>query len=100
MPIFISSNIRIAFDALIERLEIRPRVAAEIDDMTMLRLMARERNGLAVVPPIVVKDELEQGILEEIHKIPDIKETFYAVVMKRRHPNPLLKTLLSENFQV
>jgi LysR family transcriptional activator of nhaA len=91
-----NSNIRIAFDALIERLEIRPHVVAEIDDMTMLRLIAREKNGLAVVPPIVVKDELEQGLLKEIYKIPDIKETFYAVVMKRRFPNPLLKVILGE----
>ncbi|HMO50330.1 MAG TPA: LysR family transcriptional regulator [Kiritimatiellia bacterium] len=88
------SNIRIAFDALVERLGIRPHIAAEISDMTMLRLIAREKTGLAVVPPIVVKDELKQGLLKEIHKIPDIQETFYAVTLKRRFPNPLLKKLL------
>jgi LysR family transcriptional activator of nhaA len=90
------SNIRIAFDALLERLEIRPKIVAEIDDMTMLRLFAREKMGLAVVPPIVVKDELKAGTLKEIYKIPDIKETFYAVVIKRRFQNPLLKTLLGK----
>jgi len=88
------SNIRIAFDALVERLGIRPRVIAEINDMTMLRMIAREKIGLAVVPPIVVRDELKQGILKEIHKIPDIQETFYAVTLKRRYPNPLLRELV------
>jgi LysR family transcriptional activator of nhaA len=88
------SNIRIAFDALAERLDIRPSIAAEINDMTMLRLIARAKIGLAVVPPIVVKDELKQGLLKEIHRIPEILETFYAVTRKRRYPNPLLKTLL------
>jgi LysR family transcriptional activator of nhaA len=88
------SNIRVAFDAMIERMNIRPSIVAEINDMTMLRLVAREKIGLAVVPPIVVQDELKNGILREIHKIPDIEETFYAVVLKRRFPNPLLKKLL------
>ena len=91
------SNIRIAFDALLEQMEIRPRIVAEIDDMTMLRIIAREKIGLAVVPPIVVKDELHQSILKELYKIPDIKETFYAVVIKRRFPNPLLKTIIDNN---
>lgn len=90
----LDSNIRIGFDALVERLGIRPNFAAEINDMTMLRLFAREKIGLAVVPPIVVKDELNRGLLKEIHKIPDLQETFYAVTLKRRFPNPLLKELL------
>lgn len=63
--------------------------------MTMLRIIARERVGLTVVPPIVVKDELDQGILRQIREIPEIHETFYAIVQKRKFPNPLLKQLLS-----
>ncbi len=92
----IESNIRIAFDALIERMGIRPIITAEINDMAMLRLIAREKIGLAVVPPIVVKDELSQGVLHEIKKIPDLKETFYAITLKRQFPNPLLNDLLEE----
>ena len=34
---------------------------AEVDDMAMLRLLAREREGVTLVPPIVVRDELESG---------------------------------------
>ena len=29
--------------------------------MAMLRLLAREREGVTLVPPIVVRDELEAG---------------------------------------
>lgn len=90
----LESNIRIAFDALVERMSVRPNIVAEVSDMTMLRLLAREKIGLAVVPPIVVKDELDQGILKEVKKIPDLKETFYAVVLKRKYPNPLIKELI------
>ena len=90
----LESNIRIAFDAMVERLGIPVNIKAEVNDMTMLRLIARERAGLALVPPIVVKDELDQGVLKEVIEIPDIKETFYALVLKRKFPNPLLKKLI------
>jgi len=88
------SNIRVAFDALVERLGITVNIRAEVNDMTMLRVIAREGIGLTVVPPIVVKDELQEGVLREIREIPDIRETFYALVLKRKFPNPVLKRLL------
>ncbi len=85
---------RASLDALLASYGIRPRFAAEVDDMTMLRLLAREDAGLAVVPPIVVKDELEAGSLIEVGSIPTIVETFYAITLARRFPNPLLGELL------
>jgi LysR family transcriptional activator of nhaA len=88
------SSVRLGFDALINRLGIRPHIAAEVDDMAMMRLLAREDIGLAVLPPIVVKDELESGVLVEADQLPGIVETFYAVTLDRRFPNPLLRDLL------
>jgi DNA-binding transcriptional LysR family regulator len=57
--------------------------------MAMMRLLAREDIGLAVLPPIVVKDEIAAGVLVEGEPLPGIVETFYAVTMARRFPNPL-----------
>jgi LysR family transcriptional activator of nhaA len=42
----------------------------------------------------VVKDELDDGLLVEAARLPDIAETFYAVTIERRFPNPLLRALL------
>lgn len=89
----IDSSIRFGLDALFDRLHIRPRIAAEVDDMAMIRLLAREGVGLAIVPPIVVKDELQSGELLEVDQFPQMSETFYAVTLKRRFPNPLLREL-------
>jgi LysR family transcriptional activator of nhaA len=88
------SSIRTGFDALVSRLGVRPRIVAEVDDMAMLRLVARAHSGLAVVPPIVVKDELDGGILEEVAKLPGLAETFFAITLARRFPNPLLDLVL------
>ncbi|MDZ7789879.1 MAG: LysR family transcriptional regulator [Xanthomonadales bacterium] len=88
------NSIRAGFDALLDRMALRPNIAAEVDDMAMIRLLAREGIGLAVVPPIVIKDELVTGRLSEIVPIPDLVETFYAVTVKRRFPNLLVNELL------
>jgi LysR family transcriptional activator of nhaA len=89
----VETTIRASLDALLDSYGIRPRFAAEVDDMAMLRLLAREDVGLAVVPPIVVQDELKDGTLMEAGPIPGIVETFYAVTLSRRFPNPLLREL-------
>lgn len=86
--------VRVGFDALTERLGLRPIIAAEVEDMAMMRLLARAGHGLAVLPPIVVQDELGSGRLVEADRLPGIGETFYAVTLTRRFPNPILSELL------
>ncbi len=90
----LESSIRTGFDAWLDRLGIRPRIVAEVDDMAMMRLLAREDIGLAVVPPIVVRDELASGALFEVARLPQLSETFVAVTLSRRFPNPLLRQLI------
>lgn len=97
MPILVpslDSDVRVAFDRLLELAGIRPTIVAEVDDMAMLRLFARDSDCLALVPPVVVRDELRDGILVEWRKIPEITESFYAITQSRRFPNPLVKELL------
>ncbi|MCR9221088.1 MAG: LysR family transcriptional regulator [Alphaproteobacteria bacterium] len=89
-----ASGLRMAFDALTDRLGVRPQIAAEVDDMAMMRLLAREGVGLAVLPPIVVRDEIVSGALIEHAQLPNLTETFYGVTVERRFPNPLLADLL------
>mgnify|MGYP000029435406 CR=1 FL=1 len=89
------SVLRSGLDALLVKLGVRPRIVAEADDMAMLRLLAREDAGLAVLPPIVVQDELAQGLLHEVAQLPNLRESFYAVTRTRRFPHPLLKDVLN-----
>ncbi|MFZ7090348.1 LysR family transcriptional regulator [Primorskyibacter sp. 2E233] len=91
------SSVRTAFDAMASRFSVRPQIAAEVDDMAMLRLLAREDIGLALVAPIVVKDELASGRLTEAKDHPRIKETFFAITLRRRFPNPLVQDLLERS---
>lgn len=88
------SSIRSDFDAFADRLGIRPQIAAEVDDIAMMRLFAREGFALAVLPPIAVRDELAAGTLIEADALPGIVETFFAVTTDRRFPNPMVRFLL------
>ena len=85
--------LRSSFDALAARLGVRPVIVAEVDDMAMIRLLVREDAGLAVIPPIVVQDELSAGKLAEAHALPGIVETFMAVTLDRHFPNKLVRDL-------
>lgn len=86
--------LRAAFDGLAARLDVTPILAAEVDDMAMIRLLARADAGLAIIPPIVVRDELQSGALVEAARLDGISETFFAVTRQRRFPNPLVAEVL------
>jgi LysR family transcriptional activator of nhaA len=93
------NHIRTDLDSYLQRIGISPRIAAEADDMAMIRVLARERLGYAVAPPIVMRDELKAGQLTEFGQIGDLTETFYAIVPKRRFPSALIEILLQDQMK-
>ena len=90
----LDTSIRVAFDLVMERAGIRPLIAAEVDDMATLRLMAVESDGVTLVPPVVVLRELRDGALVERHRIREITEKFYAITPTRRFPNEFVRKLV------
>jgi len=88
------SAVRLAFDLMLDEAGIRPLILAEVDDMAMLRLLARETGALALVPPVVVRDEIKSGILIERCTLNQLQENFYAITMRRRFAHPALRPLL------
>ncbi|WOJ94482.1 LysR family transcriptional regulator [Congregibacter variabilis] len=94
-----ASSIRNNFDAWLDRSGIQPKIVAEVDDMAMIRLLARADHGIAVVPPIVVRDELDSGLLVEAKHFDVLTESFYAITLKRRFDNPLVRELLDDHYQ-
>jgi LysR family transcriptional regulator, transcriptional activator of nhaA len=91
----LESNMRAGFDRILSLAGVAVRVVAEVDDMAMMRLLALESAALALVPPVVVRGEINAGALVETHRIPQIRETFYAITPSRRFPNPLVAELVA-----
>lgn len=94
-----NSDIRTQFDVLCEELDLDVNVFAEVDDMAMLRLLARDSHCVALIPPVVVQDELKSGVLEEYCVVPDVNENFYAVTTERQFEPALLRVLLDKMAQ-
>ena len=89
-----SSEIRSQFDLLCQEEGLEPKISAEVDDMAMLRLLARDSGSVAMVPEVVVQDELEQGILRKYCEVPDVHENFYAITAQRHFQSAALKAVL------
>jgi LysR family transcriptional activator of nhaA len=88
------TDIRAGFDLLCEQLGLRCHVQAEVDDMAMLRLLARDSESVALLPTVVVQDELRSGRLLQYCVVPQLNEDFYAITVQRHFEPPLLKALL------
>lgn len=88
------SSIRTGFDALAARLGVQPRIVADVDDMAMVRLLAREGAGLAIAPSVVLADEIAADLLHVAPFNLEIVESFYAITIARNFPHPLLARLL------
>lgn len=87
--------LRAQFDALCAVADVAPRVRAEVDDMAMLRLIARDSGWLTVLPDVVVQDELRTGTLVRVGHTPELLERFYAITTPHRHRLDLLDHLLT-----
>lgn len=90
------SEIRGAFDSLCGQWQFEPDILAEVDDMAMLRLLARDSGALSVLPKVVVRDEISRGELEEYVVLPNVFENFYAITTKKDYQPSALSELLQQ----
>ncbi|QUJ75810.1 LysR family transcriptional regulator [Sulfitobacter albidus] len=90
--------IRIGFDSLLARLGVTPTIAAEVDDMAMVRLLAREDAGVALAPDVVLADEIASGRIATAPFDLDLTERFYAITVPRGFPHPLLAELTTPAY--
>jgi len=88
--------IRTGFENLVAKLGLQPRIVAHVDDMAMVRLLAREGVGLAIAPTVVVADEIASGMLATAPFDLGITEPFFAVTLPRKFPHPALQKLLQD----
>ncbi len=87
--------LRTQFDALCVTAGVSPRLRAEVDDMAMLRLIARDSGWLTLLPEVVVQDELRAGLLVAVGQSAALQERFYAITTPRRHRIEVLERLLA-----
>ncbi|EOU2462177.1 LysR family transcriptional regulator [Vibrio navarrensis] len=89
------SEIRTQFDLYCEQHALTVSPYAEVDDMAMLRLLARDSGAVAVIPEVVVQDEIQAGLLKNYATLETVTESFYAITAKRHVELPILKALFN-----
>ncbi len=89
--------LRAQFDALCASAGVAPRLRAEVDDMAMLRLIARDSGWLTVLPEVVVQDELRAGTLVAVGHCTALQERFYAITTPHRHRIEVLEHLMARS---
>lgn len=91
-----NSPVRSAFDGLCAQHQFTPNVIGEADDMAMLRLLTRDTKAVAVMPSVVVKDEIANGNLVSYATLPNIYENFYVVTVQKKMANDLVIELIKD----
>ncbi|MEE4249817.1 MAG: LysR substrate-binding domain-containing protein [Alcanivoracaceae bacterium] len=94
------SEIRAGFDAFCSSHQFEPDIQAEVDDMAMLRLLARDSGALAILPRVVVRDEIRRLELSEYMALPTVTENFYAITVQRSYQPPALRELLKQRQSI
>ena len=87
--------VRAQFEAVCIAADVKPRIRAQVDDMAMLRLIARDSGWLTVLPEVVVQDELQAGVLKVVGRSSGLQEHFYAITTPHRHHLDPLDRLLA-----
>jgi LysR family transcriptional activator of nhaA len=88
------SHVRADFDLLLAEAGVEPDIAAEVDDMALLRLLALSGHGLALVSAIVLERELNSKMLRSVFRVPGLSEKFYAITLRRRFADPWLEEVV------
>jgi LysR family transcriptional activator of nhaA len=89
--------VRAQFDAICASAGVAPRLRAEVDDMAMLRLIARDSGWVTLLPGVVVQDELRSGVLVPVGQLLELQERFYAITTVHRHRMEMLESLLARH---
>ncbi|HQN64680.1 MAG TPA: LysR family transcriptional regulator [Methylophilus sp.] len=91
----VGTDIRSKFDQVCDDMGLQYDVLAEINDMPALRLLARDSGAIALLPIIVVQDEIRNGMLEEYCRIPGLYEHFYAISLRKQYEPEIIRFLLA-----
>jgi len=65
----------------------------------MMRLLTRDSGHYAILPPVVVRDELRNGELKDYGALPGVFEEFYAIRIRRQFESPVLRELMAQKAE-
>lgn len=83
-------------DAFLEGFKNKIRIAGEIDDIALLRVLALKSGSLVAIPEMGISNEIKTGEVKVIHNIHKIEQKFYAITRHKLKPNDEIKYLIDK----
>lgn len=90
--------LRQSLDFWFHEIGIDPLVAAEFDDLALMKVMASDGCGYIAIPSVVVNEAMSQYNLRILGEIPNSHNAYYVITAQRKLINPAVR-LVTESAQ-
>ena len=83
-----TSTLRSALEQWFDKQRIHPRVVAEFDDSTLIKVFGQEGSGVFAAPSAIEASVCRQYDVAIVGRLDEMRERFYAVSIERRLKHP------------
>jgi len=88
-----NTTLRRSLEQWFERLDIRPRVVAEIEDTALMKVFGHHGSGIFPAPSILAEELRQQHKVRRVGMAEDLVERFYAITVERRIKHPAVAAI-------
>jgi LysR family transcriptional activator of nhaA len=88
-----NTPLRRSLDQWFERIGVRPRIVAEIEDSALLKVFGQRGAGVFPAPEILAAEVRRQYGVQPIGAAGDVRERFYAISVERRIKHPAVAAI-------
>ncbi|HEY9171759.1 MAG TPA: LysR family transcriptional regulator [Verrucomicrobiae bacterium] len=92
-----NTALRRALEGWFRRLEIRPRVVAEFEDLALMKVMAAEGRGFIAVPSVAAEDALQHYGFQAVGVAEECRVQFHAITAERRMAHPGVAAITNQS---
>ena len=90
-----NTMLRRSLEHWFERIDVRPRVVAELEDTALLKVFGQHGSGIFPAPQILSREIRRQYRVHSLGHTEDVRERFYAISVERRIKHPAVAAITS-----
>ena len=78
---------------------LHPQIVAEVDDSSLIKVMAQAGEGYFPAPTILAEEICKRYGVVEVGKVEEVRESFWLISTERRIQNQVVRKVLEESKQ-
>jgi LysR family transcriptional activator of nhaA len=91
-----NTALRRALEQWFDRIGVRPRVVAEIEDTALLKVFGQHGAGIFPAAEVVADDVRRQHGVRTVGKTAEVRESFYGISIERRIKHPAVAAITEQ----